>query len=85
MSEAHSQMRLIRAGINTHQQPVVSMHRDCHVCRSEGFNALTRVLISSLLPWPATNSSGMLRHRGDHRLSAGCIPTTRNRQKGKTP
>ncbi|MCO5161025.1 MAG: thymidine phosphorylase family protein [Mesorhizobium sp.] len=45
MSEVHSQMRLVRAGIDTYQQPVVYMHRDCHVCRSEGFTALTRVLV----------------------------------------
>lgn len=40
-------MRLIRAGIDTYQQPVVYMHRDCDVCRSEGFAALTRVLVRS--------------------------------------
>lgn len=40
-------MRLVRAGIDTYQQPVVYMHRDCDVCRAEGFSALTRVLIRS--------------------------------------
>ena len=39
----HSRLRLVRAGIDTYQQPVVYMHRDCAVCRSEGFAALTRV------------------------------------------
>jgi thymidine phosphorylase len=43
----HSQLRLVRAGIDTYQQPVVYMHRDCQVCRSEGFSALTRVLVRS--------------------------------------
>ena len=45
MTEAHShtRLRVIRAGIDTYQQPVVYMHRDCAVCRSEGFAALTRV------------------------------------------
>lgn len=47
MSEAHNRLRLVRAGIDTYQQPVVYMHRDCHVCRSEGFTALTRVLARS--------------------------------------
>jgi thymidine phosphorylase len=47
MSDAHSRLRLVRAGIDTYQQPVVYMHRDCHVCRSEGFTALTRVLARS--------------------------------------
>ncbi|KZC22119.1 thymidine phosphorylase [Rhodanobacter thiooxydans] len=36
-------MRVIRAGIDTYQQPVVYMHRDCEICRSEGFVAMTRV------------------------------------------
>lgn len=35
-----------RMGIETQQEYVVYMHRDCHVCRSEGFEAQTRVLIS---------------------------------------
>lgn len=38
-------LRLVRAGIDTYQQPVVFMHRDCPVCRSEGFSALSRVSI----------------------------------------
>lgn len=40
---AHTRLRVVRAGIDTYQQPVVYMHRDCEVCRSEGFAALTRV------------------------------------------
>ena len=40
-----NRLRLVRAGIDTYQQPVVFMHRDCRVCRSEGFTALTRVRI----------------------------------------
>lgn len=40
---AHTLLRVVRAGIDTYQQPVVYMHRDCPVCRSEGFAALTRV------------------------------------------
>lgn len=47
MSDVHGPLRLVRAGIDTYQQPVVYMHRDCHVCRSEGFTALTRVLARS--------------------------------------
>ena len=38
-------MRLVRAGIDTYQQAVVYMHRDCAVCRAEGFNSLTRIRI----------------------------------------
>jgi len=40
-------LRLVRADIDTYQQPVVYMHRDCPVCRAEGFTALTRVRIRS--------------------------------------
>ncbi|MCB1567712.1 MAG: thymidine phosphorylase, partial [Xanthomonadales bacterium] len=38
-----SSLLLRRAGIDTYQQPVVFMHRDCAVCRAEGFAALTRI------------------------------------------
>lgn len=43
MNSSHRRLRLTRAGIDTYQEPVVYMHRDCEVCRSEGFAALTRV------------------------------------------
>jgi len=43
----HNRLRLVRAGIDTYQEPVVYMHRDCDVCRAEGFTALTRVLVHS--------------------------------------
>lgn len=33
-------------GINTHQEPIAYMHRDCPICRAEGFSASTRVLIT---------------------------------------
>lgn len=45
MNGSNSSLRLIRAGIDTYQQPVVYMHRDCTVCRAEGFTSLTRVRI----------------------------------------
>lgn len=37
---------LIRAGIDTYRQPVLYMREDCHLCRSEGFTALTRVQVA---------------------------------------
>lgn len=36
-------LRLRRLGIDTYQEPVLYMHRDCHVCHSEGFEAQSRV------------------------------------------
>ncbi len=47
MNGGHNRLRLVRAGIDTYQQPVVYMRRDCDVCRAEGFTALTRVLVHS--------------------------------------
>jgi thymidine phosphorylase len=42
----NSFLYLTRLGIDTHQEPVVYMREDCHVCRSEGFDAQGRVQIS---------------------------------------
>lgn len=36
-------LRLRRLGIDTYQEPVLYMHRDCPVCHSEGFEAQSRV------------------------------------------
>lgn len=36
-------LRLRPLGIDTHQEFVIYMRRDCHVCRAEGFEAQTRV------------------------------------------
>lgn len=38
---------VVDMGINTHQEPVVYMHKDCHICRAEGFNASTRLLLET--------------------------------------
>jgi thymidine phosphorylase len=38
-----SQLTPRRLGIDTHQEPVVYMRRDCPVCRSEGFEAQSRI------------------------------------------
>jgi thymidine phosphorylase len=40
---APSTLRLKRMGIDTYQEPVLYMRRDCHVCLSEGFEAQSRV------------------------------------------
>ncbi len=45
--DAHaSTLRAKRIGIDTQHENVVYMHRDCHVCRSEGFRALARVRLN---------------------------------------
>jgi thymidine phosphorylase len=38
-------LKLRRLGIDTYQHAIVFMHRDCHVCRSEGFAAQSRVRV----------------------------------------
>lgn len=38
-------LRARRLGIDTYREPVVYMRPDCHVCRSEGFEARSRVLV----------------------------------------
>ena len=38
-------LRVVDLGINTHQEPVVYMRSDCHVCRAEGFTTNSRVAV----------------------------------------
>ena len=38
-------LRLRRLGIDTYDEPVIYMRSDCHVCRSEGFDAHSRVSV----------------------------------------
>lgn len=39
-------LQVRRLGIDTYHEPVVYMRSDCHICRSEGFEAHSRVLVS---------------------------------------
>lgn len=39
---ADNTLRAWRTGIDTYQEPVVYMRRDCAICRSEGFATLAR-------------------------------------------
>jgi thymidine phosphorylase len=43
---SHQFLKVKRLGIDTYQEPVVYMRRDCHVCRAEGFSAQSRVKVS---------------------------------------
>ena len=42
-----SPLRARRLGVHTHDQAVVFMRTDCHVCRSEGLTPHSRVLLSA--------------------------------------
>ena len=47
-SDVHrSALRARRLGVHTHDQAVVFMRTDCHVCRSEGLTPHSRVLLSA--------------------------------------
>ena len=39
------QLTILDMGIDTHQEPVAYMRSDCHICRSEGFTANSRVTL----------------------------------------
>ena len=36
-----------RMNIDTYREPVIYMREDCHICRSEGFEALSRISVSN--------------------------------------
>lgn len=42
----HTQFRLRRLGIDTHQEAVIYMRTGCHVCRAEGLSAQARVRVT---------------------------------------
>ncbi|HJQ57745.1 MAG TPA: thymidine phosphorylase family protein [Vineibacter sp.] len=47
MTPGMHSLRLRRLGIDTHEEAVVYMRQDCHICRSEGFSSHARIQISS--------------------------------------
>ncbi|MEE8258516.1 MAG: thymidine phosphorylase family protein [Sphingomonadales bacterium] len=46
MTKHPNTLKLLRLGIDTHQETVVYMRQDCHICRAEGFAAHARVLVT---------------------------------------
>src|SRR3990172_12615662 len=44
---SHNSLILKRIGIDTYQEPIVYMRADCHVCRSEGFSAQSRLRVTT--------------------------------------
>jgi thymidine phosphorylase len=45
LHKENHRLRLRRLGIDTYHEAVIYMREDCHICRSEGFEALSRILI----------------------------------------
>lgn len=46
MDTTFNTLQLTHIGIDTQREHVVFMRKDCHICKSEGFQALTRVLVT---------------------------------------
>lgn len=46
-SEASNILHARRLGIETHQEAVIYMRKDCHVCRAEGFSAQARIRVAT--------------------------------------
>jgi len=65
-------LRARRLGVDTHQEAVVFMRQDCHVCRSEGFSSHARVYLEcgdrSVIATLFQTSSDLLR-QGEAGLS----------------
>lgn len=60
-------------GIDTYRENIIYMRHDCHVCMSEGFTALTRVIVSCngrdiIATLNVIHNSGLLK-RGESALS----------------
>lgn len=47
MTEKSNALRLKRLGIDTHQEAIIYMRHDCHVCRAEGFSAQARIRVAN--------------------------------------
>ncbi len=47
MEHQTNNLKFKRLGINTQHEHIAYMREDCHVCKSEGFEALTRILVSN--------------------------------------
>ena len=45
-ADRNNLLQVVRAGIDTYQEPVVYMREDCHVCRSEGYEAQARIEVT---------------------------------------
>ena len=86
-SAAHP-LRARRIGIDTQNEAVVFMHKDCFVCRSEGFTAHNRVLLragerhviatlyqvtTDLITHGEPAASEALRHRIEEELGWPCV------------
>ncbi|HKY69999.1 MAG TPA: thymidine phosphorylase, partial [Gammaproteobacteria bacterium] len=45
MARSHT-LKLRKIGIDTYQEAVIYMRKDCHICRAEGFEVHARILVT---------------------------------------
>ena len=66
MNVNHSTLTLKYLGINTYKEPIIYMRADCHICKSEGFDAQARVRVTlnerSIVATLNTIETNVLRH-----------------------
>lgn len=67
MEHAHGNTLTLRSiGIDTYRENIIYMRADCHICRSEGFTALTRLVVAngakSIIATLNVIHSDLLRH-----------------------
>lgn len=66
MEEKNNALRLKQLGIDTYKEAVIFMRKDCHVCRSEGFEVHARIRISlngrNIIATLNTIDNGLLNH-----------------------
>ena len=66
MKDLQSTLTLKYLGINTYKEPIIYMRSDCHICKSEGFDAQARVRVTlkdcSIVATLNTIDTNLLRH-----------------------
>lgn len=66
MQKESQALRLKQLGIDTYKEAVIYMRKDCHICRSEGFEAQARIQVSlgnrSILATLNTIENHLLEH-----------------------
>ncbi|MFA7381435.1 MAG: thymidine phosphorylase family protein [Bacteroidia bacterium] len=72
----HKVLRIKNIGIDTYRENIIYMRFDCHICRSEGFTSLTRVVVhcmdKSIIATLNVVQSELLQH-GEAGLSKDAI------------
>ncbi|MBI5448600.1 MAG: thymidine phosphorylase family protein [Gammaproteobacteria bacterium] len=66
MSENYASLKLRYLGIDTYKDPIIYMREDCHICKSEGFEAQARVRVTlndrSIVATLNTIETDLLKH-----------------------